>query len=419
MKNTKNIAGIAVVVLMALVLLTAIGCDEGMNMAGDVIGSVDPVDPVDPTMNGEVKDPDPTMNGGSTDPVPPSIHPSLVEESVTHYKYSGDIAAGHFLPPSAWVLDFPGPYRRYTPPESGPEDFVGRVCMRVVSISNAVNTWAADDYVAPVSNALVTITDGPRAGEQVTTDEGGYYLFPNVAGDKLYLRVERAYLEPKEVIAYRSGPTTLQELRPNEVFNAEYQNRERLNNSPGMVLMGLRWPDTVRFILEDEPLPHDLLCVMGIVVSDPTKLGASGLYGGHTVLITNPPERSGKYSWDYKNILSYRTLTHELAHARQHAVAIMHGGSTTSDWKNTPEGKAYREAWEKDLEEIPYDLWLGTLDKSDYFKSNILENAAEFCAMYFEVGLEWNYEITRDGGIRERAPNRFQWAETYVNTQYN
>ena len=401
MKKFGGLANIAVVVLMVLVLLTAIGCDEGMNMAGEVIGSTDPVDP---TMNGEVKQPDPTMNDGSTDPVPPSIHPSLVEEPVTQ-EYRNGVAAVDFLPPSAWVLDFPGPYKKHTPPESSPEDFVGRVCM------SANDDWAADDYIAPVQNAVVTITHGPRAGEQVTTDEGGYYLFPNVAGDKLYLRVERAYLEPKEVIAYRSSPTELQELRPNEVFNVQHQNREGLDNVPGMILVGLRWPDALRYILEDESLPHSLEYSMGFQ-PDRAKLKGSGAYGRHGIVIINVPGDEGR--------ISYSVLSHEIAHARQHAVAIMHGGSTTSDWKDTPEGKAYAVAWEKDLEEYPDELYI--IDDSDYFRTSILENAAQFLAYYWRLPTTGS-DVFRDGdivkGMRKRAPNRFRWAETYVNTQYN
>ena len=420
MKKFGGLANIAVVVLMALVLLTAIGCDEGMEMAGDVIGSVDPIDPVDPTMNGEVKDPDPTMNGevkdpdptmngGSTDPVPPSIHPSLAEEPITPiiFEYTDGIAIGDRLPLSAWVLDFPGPYQEYAPPESNPGDFVGRVCM------DADGNWAASGYVAPVSLAIVTITDGPRAGEQVVTDEGGYYLFPNVAGDNLYLRVERAYLEPKEVIAYRSSPTELQRLRPNEVFNAEYQNREGLDNVPGMILVGIRWPDAVRFILEDEPLPHDVL----LSVHPATRTIAGG-YGSHEVLIYNRPE--------YHNEIAYSVLLHELAHARQHAVALLHGFtvpshySGTKNWKNTPEGKAYREAWEKDLEEIPRDLWLSTFDGNEYFATSINENAAQFCYYYWKTatgeGQLLPLEIVLNGGLQKVTPNRYKWAETYLNT---
>ena len=347
-------------------------------------------------------------------PIEPSVdvHPGLAEEPITQ-EYIEGFAVADLLPESAWVLDFPGPYREYAPPESSPRDFVGRVCMRVASISMYVKEWATEDYIAPVSSAIVTITKGPRRGEQVTTNEGGYYHFKDVDTDNLYLRVERVYLEPKEVIVYRTRPTELQNLRPNEVFNAEHQSRERVQNAPGTILMGLRWPDAVRFILEEELMPHDLLCSTGVDLLDRF---VAGLYGGHHISIINTPKD--------RNALTYGIFAHELAHARQHAVAIMHGVDSPlgSNWGDTPEGRAYEKAWKKDLEEVPKNNWLGPLDKSDYFDQNLHENAAEFCSFYWELKIgstAWNYELTRDGGIQARAPNRYKWAETHLNTKYN
>ena len=331
-------------------------------------------------------------------------------DPITHYV--NGFATGVLLPLSAWVLDFPGSFRRYAPPESGPRDFVGQVCMPVAG--DAYNDWAEADSVAPISDATVTITKGPRTGENVITDEGGYYLFRDVAGDNLYLRVEREYLELKEVIVYRSRPTELQERGPNRVFDARYHERGRPKNASGVIQVGIRWPDAVRFILEEELLPHDLLCTIGIKSPNPKELGVSGLYGDHVVSVINPPERSNEYSWDFKNYLSYGVLTHELAHARQHAVAIVHGGSSTNDWGNTPEGKAYEEAWKKDLSEVPRKKWIGTLDKNEYY-TDLLENAAQFCSYYWKVGNEWSYEVTSGGGIQARAPNRFKWCQKFLN----
>ncbi len=338
--------------------------------------------------------------------------PGLVEEPITHGYYNGTVASD-WLPQSAWVLDFPGPYREYAPPESNPEDFVGRVCMKVPDASN--DEWVGGDYIAPVQNALVTITHGPRKEEQVTTDEGGYFHFPNVKGDKMYLRVQRAYLEPKEVIAYRSRPTELQQLRPNEVFDAEYQNREQPQNAPGMILVGLRWPDAVRSILESEPLPHDLFLVIGPAFVDHGEGMTFGTYGSHEVGVYYAfPEEEGE--------IYHPVLIHELAHARQHAVAIMHGDNSLFDWEKTPEGKEYQAAWEKDLAEIPHKHWIGTLDKSEHTESDMLENAAEFHVYYWDVEREGNlgvHEATRDGGIRARAPNRYKWCQKYLKVKYN
>lgn len=340
-------------------------------------------------------------------PTPPTpIVPREVEMPVTHDYYNG-VAISDILPPSAWVLEFPGPFRHHYPPRSNPTDFVGRVAMPVDGADYA--NWASEGSVAPVSDAIVTITSGTRRGEQVMTDNGGYYLFRDVTENELYLRVEKAYLEPKEVIVSRSRATTLQRMGRNRVFIAQHHAAER---TPGTILMGLRWPEPVRFILKSETLPHDPLCTTAIELPNQIGVGAAGTYNGASGVITviNVPEWQGE--------LDYGVFAHELAHARQQAVAMQHGNSNIDHWENTPEAQAYRVAWEKDLAEIPFKDWVGTLDKSDYYTTDLLENAAEFCSYYWMRDRVAFYEIVRGGGIQKRSPNRFKWAQTYLNTRY-
>ena len=386
---------IGIMSLLLFALLTLMGCPEAQMMTSVITD--EPPDTVPTTTVGEVKEPEKPEEQPKVDPE----STEEPEEPELADPVTPEIETADILPPSAWVLDFPGPYRKHTPPESNPEDFVGQVCMPTEG--DDYNNWAEADHVAPVSGVTVTITHGPRTGEQVTTNEGGYYHFREVVGDELYLRVEREHLEPKEVIVHRSHPTELQKLRPNEVFDAQHQERERPQNAPGTILVGLRWPDAVRFILKEELLPHDTLFIMG-TKSPITRRGA---YGVHEVALLNSPEDRGK--------LSYSTLAHELAHARQHAVAIMHGGNGIGgawwapEWENTPEGKDYAKAWKKDLEEIPPNLWIGPLDKSDYFEENLIENAAEFCSYFWGMG---RWEKLK---LKERTPNRYQWAEEWLN----
>ena len=344
----------------------------------------------------------------------PMLSPLLAEEPVTHGYYNG-VVISDILPPSAWVLDFPGPYREHTPPRSGPRDFVGRVAMPVSG--DDYDNWRSMGGIAPVSGVVVTITHGPRRNEQVITDAGGYYLFKNVVGNELNLRVERSYLELKDVIVSRSRPTTLQYMGANRVFIPQHHVQER---TPGTILMGLRWPDAVRFILNSEMLPHDVLCIATLRPQfTPSRPGA---YGGMQVTVVNSLDEEGR--------LSYALLAHELAHARQHAVAMQHGGDSTSHWKNTPESRAYKRAWEKDLKEPPIERRLDgdgnllpnlyLLDSSTYLQTNMLENAAEFCAVYWMVGT--GVDVYFDGdpvqGLRRRAPHRFRWAEEHLNTRY-
>ncbi len=387
---SECMVSIAAIAMLLGALFAVVGCDEGLDMAGDIIT------------------PEP-------------------EYGVTQ-AYTNGVATAEILPPSAWVLDFPGPYREYAPPESGPEDFVGRVAMPVAVEGVDADNWAEAHFIAPVSNAIVTITHGPRSGEQVLTGEGGYYLFEDVEDDELYLRVERQWLEPKEVIVHRTHRTELQHIESNRIFNPLSDDDSHLGpntsysevllgqlmarNSPGMILMGLRWPSAVRFILESEVLPHDVLCTRGI-----PHRGVAGTYSPSMVVtLYNKPEDRGR--------ISYGTLIHELAHARQHAAAIQHGMSYLNqfNWRDTPEGRAYKVAWEKDLEETPHENWIGGLDTGDYFGLYLHENAAEFCAMYWALKTgkrAWNYEVTRDGGIQKRAPNRYEWCRQYLNTKYD
>lgn len=358
----------------------------------------------------EMEPVDPAAN-----PMPaPFQHPMLVEEPVTHRYYHNDPkqVVSDVLPPSAWVLDFPGPYREYTPPRSGPRDFVGRVAMPVGDVD--YDNWISMGGTAPVSGVVVTITRGPREGEWVLTDAGGYYLFRDIQDDELYLRVERAYLEPKEVIVSRSHPTVLQHIGPHRVLDPENHKQEK---QPGTILMGLRWPEPVRFVLENETMLHDPLLVETPRISDQEAL--SGYYAHMVIYEANPSERRGNAE---RGALTYSTILHELAHARQHAVALLHGGDYIGHWDNTPEAKAYRAAWGKDLREIP-GKGLYLVDQAGY--TSLLENAAEFCDQYWSLGLGRDRYLARNiRGIepiqdfRERAPNRFRWAETYLNTRY-
>ena len=355
---------------------------------------------------------------------PTPLHPMLVEEPVRYYylsdSYSGmsrgdpsDVEMGYYLPPSAWVHDFHIPYKRHTPPRSGSGDFVGRVCMPVSGVGAAA--WKHEGAVAPVSGAVVTITDGARTGEQVLTDEGGYFLFKDAPENRLYLRVERAYLEPKEVIVFRDRPTELQEIPPNRVFESVQHNRDTPDNAPGTVLVGLRWPDAVRFVLENELLPHDLLLVLS---ARSPEWDAAGLYSPRMHVEILPARANpGRVRYD--------VLFHELGHARQHVDSILHGVNEVhiAYWTDrTPEAKSYQRAWDKDLQEVPPDFYgLYIIDDNDHYSSIAHENSAELFSCYWQIasGPDWYQDGDVLEGLRRRAPNRMKWVENYLNTKYD
>ena len=291
------------------------------------------------------------------------------------------------------LANFPPPYREYTPPESNLGDFVGRVCMPV-PLPNG-DEWSALAGVAPVMGTTVTITDGPRAGESTFTNEGGYFLFPGVAGNELYLRVEQEGVETKEVIVRRNSHTTLQEIPPNRVVIESYYDRPP-QNIPGMILVGMEWPYGVRFIFEEDTvLPHELFCIM----RNDGQGRPYGVYSSDKLVIDAVNEQTVGHTG---------TVLHELTHARQQAIAVLHGFQYVSDWEKTPEGIAYAEATRKDVAETGFEGY-------GYSTEILYENAADLCAGYwgfYRTGtLERSY-------IRERMPNRFRWAQEWLHKKY-
>ncbi len=320
------------------------------------------------------------------------------ERSEVCVSYHNGIRHVKLVPSSGLVLylredlptptpDFPPPYRVYLPPESNPGDFVGRVCMPVD------DEWSALDYVAPVAGVTVTISEGAREGEYTITDAGGYYLFPNIAGDEIYLRVEQEYIETKDVIVHRFHHTTLQEIPPNRVFDPSYYEHTP-QNIPGMILVGMPWPLEVRFLLDEIPLPHELICRLRPIGSSVSV----GSYAARRMLVSATIENTVGHTG---------TLFHEIAHARQHAVAILNGfDPNPREWEKTPEGKAYAEAAKKDLEEVGFEGY-------GYTTQILFENAADLCSNY------WFYYQWRKGiGPLERMPNRFKWAQEWLHKQY-
>lgn len=110
-------------------------------------------------------------------------------------------------------------------------------------------------------------------------------------------------------------------------------------------------------------------------------------------------------------------LAHEIAHAHQAAVSPAALSPTGGDsgngfeWRNTPEGRAFTEATEKDWEEHGKSGF----DKIDHFSSSLgfyKENAAEICAYYWSMG-RWKYLEH----WKPTAPNRLKWAEEWFGKQ--
>ena len=284
--------------------------------------------------------------------------------------------------------------QRSVEPVRNPGDFIGRV------FAPKPEDWQTRPEAQPITGVTVTIASGPRSGESVATNPGGYYRFPNVKADELHLRVEKEHFEPKEVMVHRSRPTIL--------ANGDVPNYTRdPQQHPGNILIGHRWPDEVRFILEETLVVHDLLYVEGGRLPEGTDLG--GFYSLGVMVL---------YSYQYTDwrdeVGLLGTFAHEIAHAHQHATVSVDGSAwEIHGWKDTPEGRAYEEAQRKDWEQVgksPLDSIYGNREGKGGVA--LTETAAETCAHYWSVD-RWGGR-TAYGFLEVEAPNRYKWAEKWV-----
>ncbi len=302
------------IVFFAIALIMVTGCDEGMSITRPVI--TNPGDnPDDPTTNGEIKRPDDTNPGEQPNPVEPE--PTLAintvvqanNGSVTISGTSTDMSAGTRVTvvlgdnavtvkttvdkDGAWLVIVsaqktaqlsPGTVavtvtaKKVTakssfehtptePVEPHENDFVGQV----VILNGGELTRRIDTSVVP--GIILTVVSGERAGEWSITDKKGNYRFSDPTGEtlQLHLRAEGEGYEPKEVIVHRSESTKT--LDDGVIIFLPKTDPQK---TPGTILIGHRWPDRVRFILEKTLLPHDLL----LVRADELPKNYGGIYWG-------------------------------------------------------------------------------------------------------------------------------------------
>ena len=281
------------------------------------------------------------------------------------------------------------------PTKRSARDFIGRI------YAPKPEDWKVRSDAHPITGVTVTIKSGSRAGESVITNNSGYYRFPNVRGDELHLRVEKEHFEPKEVIVHRSHPTIL--------ANGDVPNYpEDVQQSPGSILIGQRWPAEVRFILEETLVVHDLLYAEGGAPPVGENIGAFYSRGVSVNYSHQFAQRQGS--------VRLVTFAHEIAHGHQHALVSVDGSAWgIHDWNNTPEGIAYKEARGKDWNEVgkaqlDYDR-MGP----DYRGNVLTETAAEVLAHYWSFD-RWGGR-PHYGDLRITAPNRFKWAAVWLQKQ--
>ena len=292
--------------------------------------------------------------------------------------------------PGTSVPDIPTT-RTIAPP--GAQDFAGFVY--TPNIPTIRRRGLPRVEAQPIAGVIVTIVSGSRSGEQIMTNRSGQYIFRGVEEDELRLRVEKSGFESKEVIVHRSGPTRLFNGTISKLF------KDPQNTPSGNILIGHRWPDEVRFILEKTRVVDDLLFVR---VSEPNDWGGNYINGVAMIHTENVRGTD--------NILG--VIAHEIAHAHQHAVVPL---IPTADvrqfkfadingWENTSEGKAYAEARRKDHKKFGVAKY-----ETIGYSANLKENAAEFSAYFWSIG-RWNRDIHSD--LKKVAPNRLKWAEKWL-----
>ena len=408
----KQFHFIALLIALISLITVTVGCDEGMTLAEPVISepmeetpetpTEQPTGPTEEPMEttmGDMKDPEtqePQEPEGSTETpeepevsteveVPDPMVPEVIDDPNTFFVHgdgTSDILA------SAWDK-----------PSHAGDDFVG--CVFVPKVDSQF--IRPRQYAYPLSGVVVTIMSGTRSGEQVTTDENGQYRFPDVEGDELHLRVEKQRFETKEVVVHRSEQTVL----PGGIV-PNYMNDPQ--KTPGNILMGQRWPDEVRFILEQVLVVHDLLYMEARITTN-----AAGFYeSGVVVVDSNKALEMINYSG---RAVALDTIAHEIAHAHQAALIAIDGNieeeegvSRLDKWKDTPEGRAYRAAQQKDWDAHGKVEYLDT----HYSFSSLHENAAEICAVYWSNNW-YDYELTSaNRPIKDLAPNRLRWVEEWV-----
>lgn len=268
------------------------------------------------------------------------------------------------------------------------QDFIGCVYVPKANIENLVYMRSVRPFSQPLPGVTVTIMSGKRSGESAITNQDGQYIFRDVQEDELHLLVEKEHFEPKEVIVHRSRQTILANGNvPNHVGN----NPQKI---PGNILIGQVWPEPIRPLLQQQPVVSDPL----FIIAD-LRRKSGGFYDSGVVVVDK------NIYIPYYTTHIVNTFAHEIAHMRQHAIVSADGSGDMRDWVHTPEGVAFAEARQKDWNEVGK----AKIDRVPGF-SSLLENAAEICAYYWTGENRTLYE-----NPRVTAPNRFKWAEEWLN----
>ncbi len=285
-------------------------------------------------------------------------------------------------------------------PASEPADFVGRVGV-------PFSLTEENTYIHPVSGVTVSIIDGTRAGEQVTTDPGGWYHFKDLDPRvfELHLRVEKEHFEPREVIVSRQWETKVRTPKSGIDVSSNYPDLPE--NQPGVIMIGQEWPKEVRFIFEEMLLPEPLLLYVDDRTAFPYMPG--GLYGDGKIYLY---DHRNPYGENYGTDMSTNGILHECFHAHQHAMEVLEFGEydQVRSWEETPEGRAYAGAQAADWRQFgKTHSDIAVEIRHTGSRARLSEASAEIVSAYF--GIEYLGGISY---LPTRAPNRLRWVQEWI-----
>ena len=244
------------------------------------------------------------------------------------------------------------------------------------------------DHVTGIPGFKVTIMGGEPDGWTTTTDADGRFTFEDYPYCELHkaecrsrrFRVEKAGYQTREVGA--SDPF---------IWGSVGSGPDRYEARWKRIVVSLEWPADAQIqrMLRDLPAMSPLW-----LMERPSRGGGGGYVSGMI------------WVWDMDWA---PLLAHEYCHAHQDWVADPDAFNSL-DWDESPEGQAFRAAWEAALPTRDPAIWPPADDGG-------IEDAADICSMYFIEREQGTFGLLGPGYLRERLPHLYAWAEEWLRRQ--
>ena len=249
-------------------------------------------------------------------------------------------------------------------------------------------SWFATG-VTGIPEARVTIIGGRVDGWTTVTDAEGRFAFE----DYPLCVLESAECRSRVFRVEKAGYVTV-ETRASDPHLLDGPGNERYSGYEKHIPMSLEWPTDPQIVA----MRRDLPAMDPLWLVEDRQLGSlEAFYGGGRILMGRLEYLVG--------------LAHEYCHAHQDWVEDpdTYGGSEGYWANNTPEGRAFVEAW--DTDRPTNDRYLLSLESRRGGRRDVYgEFGAHICEAYFVEG---------DGTpgrqyLRDRLPHLYAWAEEWL-----